>query len=35
MTEEYKATLKSTETEDWLDLHVIRPACYSLAVFFA
>ena len=35
MDEKYKATLKSAETEDWLDLHVIRPACYYLAVFFA
>ena len=31
----YKATLKSSETEDWLDLHVIRPLCYLLAVVFA
>ena len=30
----FSATLKSTETEDWLDLHVIRPFCYYLAVFF-
>ena len=35
MNEKYKATLKSTETEDWLDLHVIRPFCYYCAVFFA
>ena len=35
MNEQYAATLKSAETEDWLDLHVIRPACYYLAVFFA
>ena len=35
MNENYSATLKSTETEDWLDLHVIRPFCYYLAVFFA
>lgn len=35
MNENYQATLKSSETEDWLDLHVIRPACYYLAVFFA
>ena len=34
MSEGYKATLKSSETEDWLDLHVIRPFCYYLAVFF-
>ena len=35
MNEKFKATLKSTETEDWLDLHVIRPFCYYCAVFFA
>ena len=34
MNEKFKATLKSAETEDWLDLHVIRPFCYYLAVFF-
>jgi phosphatidylglycerophosphate synthase len=33
MNENFKATLKSAETEDWLDLHVIRPFCYYLAVF--
>ena len=31
----YKATLKSIETEDWLDLHVIRPLCYEIARLFA
>jgi len=35
VTEKYKATLKSAETEDWLDLHVIRPLCYYCAVIFA
>jgi phosphatidylglycerophosphate synthase len=35
MNEKLSATLKSAETEDWLDLHVIRPFCYYLAVFFA
>ena len=35
MNEQYSATLKSAETEDWLDLHVIRPFCYYCAVFFA
>ena len=35
MNENYRATLKSAETEDWLDLHVIRPFCYYCAVFFA
>jgi len=31
----YLSTLKSSETEDWLDYRVIRPLCYFLAVFFA
>jgi phosphatidylglycerophosphate synthase len=35
MNEKYYQTLKSAETEDWLDLHVIRPFCYYCAVFFA
>jgi len=35
MDQKYLQTLKSIETEDWLDLHVIRPACYHLARFFA
>ena len=35
MDKKYYQTLKSAETEDWLDLHVIRPFCYYLAVFFA
>ena len=35
MEKGFKTTLKSAETEDWLDLHVIRPFCYYLAVFFA
>jgi hypothetical protein len=35
MNEKFRATLKSSETEDWLDLHVIRPFCYYCAVFFA
>ena len=35
MNEKYFQTLKSAETEDWLDLHVIRPFCYYCAVFFA
>jgi len=35
MNENYAATLKSAETEDWLDLHVIRPLCYYCAVVFA
>lgn len=35
MNEKYTATLKSSETEDWLDLHVIRPICYYCALLFA
>ena len=35
MNEKVNKTLKSAETEDWLDLHVIRPACYYLSLFFA
>ena len=35
MDENFKATLKSSETEDWLDLHVIRPFCYYCALAFA
>ena len=35
MDEKFKATLKSAETEDWLDLHVIRPFCYYCALAFA
>ncbi|MBR6141863.1 MAG: CDP-alcohol phosphatidyltransferase family protein [Bacteroidaceae bacterium] len=35
MKKKYMATLKSSETEDWLDYRVIRPMCYFLAVFFA
>ena len=35
MKEEFSKTLKSAETEDWLDLHVVRPFCYWWAVLFA
>jgi len=35
MTEQYYQTLKSAETEDWLDFHVIRPFCFQLARLFA
>lgn len=35
MNEAYYQTLKSVETEDWLDLHVIRPICFYLAHFLA
>lgn len=32
--ENYKKSLKSTETEDWLDLRVVRPFSYLLALCF-
>ena len=35
MNEKIQKTLKSAETEDWLDLHVVRPFCYWWAVLFA
>ena len=35
MNENIYKTLKSAETEDWLDLHVVRPFCYYWAVLFA
>lgn len=35
MNEKIQKTLKSSETEDWLDLHIVRPLCYYLAVGFA
>jgi len=35
MKEKIRQTLKSTETEDWLDYHVIRPICYYCARAFA
>ena len=35
LKKKYKATLKSSETEDWLDYRVVRPLCYFLAVLFA
>ncbi len=35
MNENFNKTLKSAETEDWLDLHVVRPFCYWWAVLFA
>ena len=31
----YLASLKSVETEDWLDFHLVRPVCYHLARFLA
>ena len=35
MNEKIFKTLKSAETEDWLDYHFVRPMCYYLSVFFA
>ena len=35
MNEKVFATLKSTETEDWFDLHIVRPFSYRWAAFFA
>lgn len=35
MNEEFKKTLKSSDTEDWLDLHFVRPFCYYWALIFA
>ena len=35
MNEKIYQTLKSAETEDWLDYHVVRPICYYCAVVFA
>lgn len=34
MDEKISATLKSSETEDWLDYHVVRPFSYHWAAFF-
>lgn len=35
MNEKVFATLKSTETEDWFDMHVMRPLSYLWACLFA
>ncbi len=35
MNEKITQTLKSSETEDWLDLHFVRPFCYYWALLFA
>ena len=35
MNDKIFQTLKSTETEDWLDFHVVRPFSYYWARFFA
>lgn len=35
LKEQILSTLKSSETEDWLDFHVVRPLSYLWAVLFA
>ena len=35
MKEKIKQTLKSVETEDWVDYHIVRPICYYLTLLFA
>lgn len=35
MNENISQTLKSSETDDWLDFHVIRPLCFYFVRFFA
>ena len=35
MNEKVSSTLKSSETEDWLDFHVVRPFSYLWACLFA
>lgn len=35
MNEKINATLKSADTEDWIDYHIVRPFTYYLAYFFA
>ena len=35
MNEKVQSTLKSSETEDWLDYHFVRPLSYYCAVGFA
>ena len=35
MNENISQTLKSSETDDWLDLHIIRPMCFYFVKFFA
>ena len=35
MLENYKKTLKSAETEDWLDYRFVRPFSYLWALLFA
>lgn len=33
--EDYKKTLKSSETDDWVDVKIVRPFAYLFAKFFA
>ena len=35
MNENISKTLKSSETDDWLDFHIIRPLCFYFVRFFA
>ena len=35
MNEKIYASLKSSDTEDWVDYHIVRPFTYYWAVFFA
>ena len=35
MNENISQTLKSSETDDWLDYHIIRPLCFYFVKFFA
>lgn len=35
MNEKILATLKSSDTDDWVDIHIVRPLAYYFAVFFA
>ena len=35
MNENISKTLKSSETDDWLDLHIVRPLCFYFVRFFA
>ena len=34
MNEEFKKSIKSSETEDWIDYHIIRPYSYRWAKFY-
>ena len=35
MNENISQTLKSSETDDWLDFHIVRPLCFYFVRFFA